>query len=456
MKIYTILLSALILIACIVAITPVSGITPVSDSWMPKAAMHQARAGLGTVTVGDKIYAIGGSLGVNMIGGLSNNEEYDPATDNWAIKTSMPTPRAFFAIAAYRDLIYCIGGITGMQSYTEPALNGLVGQVHVGTNAFEVYNTTSGIWESKKSAPNGIGFCTTQVINDSIYIFQVGDTFVYNIGNETWTTKTRIPIDYMEFGLVSTVFNDKIIVSARSRDPVLYTYNHATDNWTASTPCEFYSILGIAATAGVKAPKLVYVFGYAYPEGRAELLTKAYYMENDSWTEGTPMLNVRQYFGVANINDLIYTIGGITFQEFRGIQSGLNDLYTPIGYSTPPQINFSVKQNQSYNQSNVSLNITFDKPISWSGYSLDGQNNVTFTNNLSLVDLSNGAHNLTVYANDTYGSMNASETIYFTINAPSSFPIELAIIGVPVIVIILVTLALYRKKENKYRKRPLS
>jgi hypothetical protein len=207
--------------------------------------------------------------------------------------------------------------------------------------------------------------------------------------------------------------------------------------------------LGIAATTGVKAPKLVYVFGWAYPTGNAELITKTYDPEKDAWSQSAPMLTSRQDFSVSVINDIVYTVGGITSGNFRGPPSSLNEQYTPNGYSIPPQISFTVNQNQTYNQSNISFNTTFDKTPSWSGYSLDGQQNVTYSSNISLTNLPNGMHNLTVYANDTYGSMSASQTLYFNVDLPENYLWEMIIIVVSMVAAIA-TIVLYRHIKKKY------
>ena len=61
------------------------------------------------------------------------------------------------------------------------------------------------------------------------------------------------------------------------------------------------------------------------------------------------------------------------------------------------------------------LNFTVDEEISWVGYSLDNQANVTITGDAFLKDLPVGSHNVTVYAEDTIGHMGASETLYFTV-----------------------------------------
>jgi hypothetical protein len=59
------------------------------------------------------------------------------------------------------------------------------------------------------------------------------------------------------------------------------------------------------------------------------------------------------------------------------------------------------------------------------GYSLDGQETVTITGNTTLTALSNGLHNVTVYAKGTLGNMGASGTISFTVEVPELFPTTL-------------------------------
>jgi hypothetical protein len=67
------------------------------------------------------------------------------------------------------------------------------------------------------------------------------------------------------------------------------------------------------------------------------------------------------------------------------------------------------------------LNFTLNENASWTGYSLDGQENVTVTGNITLTDMAYGSHRITIYANDTYGNMAASETIHFSVAEP--FPV---------------------------------
>jgi hypothetical protein len=97
---------------------------------------------------------------------------------------------------------------------------------------------------------------------------------------------------------------------------------------------------------------------------------------------------------------------------------------------------------------NFSVNVLSPvKIVNWTGYSLDGQQNMTITDNTTLTGLSSGLHNITIYANDTYGNMGKSETITFTVTEP--FPVvPVAVFSVAVIVIVGIGLVVYFKKRK--------
>lgn len=90
--------------------------------------------------------------------------------------------------------------------------------------------------------------------------------------------------------------------------------------------------------------------------------------------------------------------------------------------TTPPKISVLSPLSQSYNESSIVFVFTVDKPFNQTEYSLDGEENVTVAGNFTLTDLSNGLHNITVRAIDTYGNTGASETIQFTVKVPDPFP----------------------------------
>jgi hypothetical protein len=50
---------------------------------------------------------------------------------------------------------------------------------------------------------------------------------------------------------------------------------------------------------------------------------------------------------------------------------------------------------------------------------------MTINENITLTELANGDHNVTVYATDEAGNTGASETLYFIVDASEPFPIIL-------------------------------
>jgi hypothetical protein len=92
--------------------------------------------------------------------------------------------------------------------------------------------------------------------------------------------------------------------------------------------------------------------------------------------------------------------------------------------TSPPSISLLSPQNQTYNSADLLLNFTLNETASWIVYSLDGQENITITENTILTDLSYGTHAITVYATDLAGNTGTSETIHFSVKEP--FPTMIA------------------------------
>jgi hypothetical protein len=91
-------------------------------------------------------------------------------------------------------------------------------------------------------------------------------------------------------------------------------------------------------------------------------------------------------------------------------------------YKHPPTIqNVSIK-NQTYNLNTIPLNFTVNHSFSRLTYSLDSQANTTINGNTSIAGLANGAHNLTIYANDTAGNVGKSDTVFFSVNTATPTP----------------------------------
>jgi hypothetical protein len=90
--------------------------------------------------------------------------------------------------------------------------------------------------------------------------------------------------------------------------------------------------------------------------------------------------------------------------------------------STAPIVTIINPQNQTYSETSVSAQLVLSETGSWAGYSLDGDANVTMINSTptfwsaAISSLSNGAHTVIFYANDSYNNMANSITRYFSID----------------------------------------
>jgi hypothetical protein len=120
-------------------------------------------------------------------------------------------------------------------------------------------------------------------------------------------------------------------------------------------------------------------------------------------------------------------------------------------WASPLSVRLISPKNATCTSANVTLEFTVNKEISWMGYSLDGQETVAITGNITLTGLSNGLHNVTVYAKDELENIWNSETISFTVEVPEPFPTATvaAVSGASAVVVVGAVLAIYFKKRNR-------
>jgi len=385
--------------------------------------------------------------------------DYENANDN---------ARDFFAIAVCQNKIYCIGGLTSSGEAT-------------GVN--EVYDPATDTWETKAPMPTAASYIEANVVNNKIYILAGTVNWVYNPANDSWSSKGANATANTD--TASAVFDNKIYVFGANTE----IYDPETDNWTSGAPPPYPvsevgvtttgtypPVSGVAvATTGIMAPERIYVFSnYNNPMGGTTRSNQIYDPANDSWTLGADLPSWRIEFGVAAFNDSFYVMGGVveTFplaftgalMYYNATPTAVNEQYTPVGYgtpdpsylleTTPPKISVLSPLNQTYNDSIVPLVFTVDKSVNWTGYNLDGKQNVTITGNTTITGLSSDLHNITVYANDTFGNAGASQTITFTV-ALATFPTETvaAISGVIVVVVVAAGLVVYFNKRKPVAHR---
>jgi hypothetical protein len=165
-----------------------------------------------------------------------------------------------------------------------------------------------------------------------------------------------------------------------------------------------------------------------------------------------------------NLSITIYAVGGGTYETGTNITGYIMNYYYDrfemVGSSTvsfsqdfvPPRINVISPQNRSYDKSDVKLGLTANEALSKIMFCLDGNQNQTITGNATLTYLTNGTHNVTLYAADLAGNMVASDTISFNVAKSEPFPIAIvAVVSAFVTVVVAAAglLVYFKKRKNR-------
>jgi hypothetical protein len=155
----------------------------------------------------------------------------------------------------------------------------------------------------------------------------------------------------------------------------------------------------------------------------------------------------------AQFSVYVYALPNISGLPNEGTTSSAN----PVQSNSPPEVTVNSPQNKTYETNNLTLTFTVNESISWAGYSLDGQENVTVTGSATIVNLTAGSHSLTVSVKDAAGT-SASETIYFGVAqektpepSPEPFPTEW--VATSAIVVAIVAAAAFIVYAKKIRKK---
>lgn len=410
------------------------------DSWVSLAPMPTARMQFGAAAADGKIFAIGGQDGIGRY--LSTNEMYDPVSNTWVKRTSMPTPRVNFGIAVYDNKIYVIGGAIGV----DPSGNGNA----LKTAANEVYDPITDTWETKASLPTPRHGLTATVANGKIYAISGVEqgsyrgldygsvkNEVYDPETDTWTTEPSIPNGV--FHAVSATVDDKIYVLGGAEASLGISgwsnfnqvYDTEQKTWTSASPVPVGvdGAAGGVTTEAFMSTRICVFGGFTDASYEACNLTQIYNPDKNVWVTGAQMPTPHALFGVANVNDELYAIGGSP-----GDAKPLNKA-TEKYQATKITGHISVlsPQNKTYEGNSVPLDFTIDNPTSWVGYRLDGQETVTVAGNATITGITIGLHNITVYATDVYGKTGASETVFFSISEPFTLvPVAIASVAVAV------------------------
>lgn len=217
-------------------------------------------------------------------------------------------------------------------------------------------------------------------------------------------------------GQANTTVTDNITLNVNAGSHNVVVYANDTYGNMGFSDVVYFSSLG-----GCVVVKVQYLDGY--PRSGADVFT-------------VPPPEPAHSLGTTNESGLTVTYGVLSPGDCEvgayypvGIQFGPPVLLTvdengngmrtiTASYEiTPSVIEVLSPQNLTYTDGSVPLTFAVQdySPISWIGYSLDNQPNVTVADNTTLTELALGSHNVVVFANDTFGNMGASERVYFTV-----------------------------------------
>jgi N-acetylneuraminic acid mutarotase len=459
-----------------------------SDTWSIKAEMPTARSSFSIFVYQNKIYCTGGITGENNSPELTGlTEVYDPNTDSWELKASMPTPRADLRANVVDDAVYLIGGkqMLGIDPiYQEVDIN-------------EVYFPDNDSWINKSPMFIPVFGYSSVVFEDKIFIFGGARQFneggsispvrfnqMYDPKIDAWRNLAVMPNpkSHAGSGVTLGITAPVLIYSIGGLDQAgisetNYVYSIEHNNWTTATSIPsargnldiaevndvFFAIGGYDGSNWVSYNEMYETLEYGSILPKLSLLSP----ENRTYSSNNVSLilsvnRATNWIGSSLDDKENVTITGD--MVLTGLTDGSHKLIVYINDTfgntissdvlffsvdtKPPIITIISPTNRTYGELDVQSTIMIDEPVSWLEYSLDGQEPITITGNVTLAVLSEGSHFINFNATDIFGNIGISETIYFNI---SPFPtlLVVALILTIIIGIMAVYLLINRNQQEK-------
>ena len=295
---------------------------PGTNSWTQKTALLDGLAQGSRYTAnmaaavltdanGVRIYAVGGSS-IDSVP-TSVTRVYDPVGDALTMSDAWPASPARVpgGWAVYNNKLYLFGGFSALA-------NGGAGGVFTDTWAFDPLAAAGAKWTQLASANLNLG---------RGYMAGIAlDGYIYAIGGDTWnpSTKTLVPVPDVERLDPSQANPTWVPVAA------LPTARGDLGAWAADTGTPS-QIAGQIAVAGGPwgAPDAQ---GYLYSPGP------------NSWTGFPSMLHATRDYGFAQLNGMLYALGGYDYSNSLPSGANFNQSYdatfqgtpTPTVTGTPP------------------------------------------------------------------------------------------------------------------------
>ncbi len=320
---------------------------------------------------------------------------------------------------------------------------------------FIIINTTPPILSNSK--PNNKGFFN----NPSSLLFQVDLTEPhFDISEGVKLYYRRKNVGNYQLDTLTCYGSSPFYTCDKTKD----LSSIITDNETLQFFFNTIDILGNIGELGNQSYPLTATVDMTEPTSPKNVNFEpdpSYYYDNDgiivvNWSPASDSISgIKEYKIYVNENNTGYVFNGtntsITGYQFIGSEASNysvrvtsvdladNENTTGTISSTTitvdtiePRINIDIPRNKTYyNLRSLPLDFGIfepTSPVSWCGYSLDGNANITILNCDNITTLTHLSytiqHHLIVYANDSAGNMGSSE-VYFNINSTCSGPISL-------------------------------
>lgn len=181
---------------------------PASDTWVEGPPMPTARGALAVAELDGRIVAVGGYADSSNTGAV---ELYDPVQGKWDTLPSLPTARDHLAVAVWNGWVYAIGGRLDRDYGHNLA-------------TVEVYDTQTGRWVKAADLPTPRSGITAAVIGDAIYVLGGESPEGTFAANEAYSPKTgrwsaMAPMPTSRHGLGSAVIGEELFVVAGGPKP---------------------------------------------------------------------------------------------------------------------------------------------------------------------------------------------------------------------------------------------
>jgi hypothetical protein len=413
-----------------------------TDTWETKTPLPIARRGLEANVVGGKIYLIGDN----------RNEMYDPATDTWTTKSPMPS-----------------GTFGGFHYYASTVVDGKIYVVYSDNSDLDeesqrrllVYDAKIDSWSQGTPASSivigGKAVATTgKMASKRIYILGVKPgrepprvNHVYDPKSDSWKAGATVLTNRQDFGAV--VINDKLYVVGG------YTFdnNPNTGHVTASAVNEQYTPIGYGfpdpsyVPPDTIAPEVSVISPQNETSYKPDLPLNFNVNESVLWMHYKLDGETVEVEGNSTLNGLAAGSHNLTvYATDVGGNTGASETICFTVDNTTPLVSVLTPENTTYDVAEVPLNFTVNEEASRISYSLDGQEPVTINGNATLSGLTDGIHNVTVYAEDMAGNVGTT-TATFTVTGPEISLTLIVVASGASLAAIAIALFIYFKKRKK-------